>query len=186
MRVGLAFLVVAALWAGGAEASSFVVLDALPAGESPSVITLGIPAIAAIATPEPPAKVAAIAPPPPVDPDRTNRFEIPHEEIVQLSRSVIAMGEPEPDIAMEKVASIDTHRKPRRGGMPLVIRGGVVGDAFSAPVPAAPVTVSSAPASPEQPAQAPTSPYAPGGQPAAPDPALPPPPAPSGPKLDPE
>jgi hypothetical protein len=97
-----------------------------------------------------------------------------------ITPSVIAMGEP--DVAPEKVAAIESEsRKPRHETMPIVIRGGVVGDAFSPAASGAPVTVSpsesgreaseepSKPVNAKKPAQ-----QAPEPQPITPPPAAPP------------
>lgn len=202
MRVALAFLMVGALWAGGAEASSFVTLDPLQAGPSPSVIMLGAPVQAAVARPDiSPAKVAAAEPPPASNaaqttPDRAppspivkagvsdRRFEIPREEIVKLSPSIIAFGEPE--VSAEKVAAID-EEKPKSHyhiDMPMVIRGGVIGSLSGTGVaaPAAPVTLQQeASGAGEGPGKQPPGEDKPTDQPAAP-----PPPRPTGPILKPE
>ncbi|HEY4193633.1 MAG TPA: hypothetical protein VGM46_13385, partial [Mesorhizobium sp.] len=91
--------------------------------------------------------------------------------------SIIAMGEPAPGIGYEQVAAIP---KPKRGPLyqPMVIRGGVAGDAF-APASSSdqPAVATSAPArSPANPSPAgPAS----GGQP----PSAPPPPTPTAPPV---
>lgn len=192
MRVALAFLVVGALWTGGAEASSFVALEPLKAGSSPSIIVLGAPASAAAVVAERPARVAAAksaqAPAVPssvADDDRpSRRFEIPRDEIVKLSPSVIAFGEPE--VSAEKVAAIGAEApKPHHISMPMVIRGGEVGGlsgtGVSMPAPAArqPQQASTAGGHPGQPK--PTE-HGPDQQPAAPPPQVPP----TGPILKPE
>jgi hypothetical protein len=129
---------------------------------SPSVIALGEPDV--------PGRQVAVgkvdrAPSPGPDPSDS--------DIVTLSPSVIAMGEPA--VVDEKVAAIDD--KPHHLSSPMVIRGGVIGDAFSPEAPSAPAGGSqpsdaeaSAAAHPDQP----TKPSEPQPQPAAPPPAAPP------------
>ncbi|ESY69871.1 MULTISPECIES: hypothetical protein [Mesorhizobium] len=60
--------------------------------------------------------------------------------------SVVALGEP--DVTYEKVAAIPNAPEARHGFMrnPMIIRGGVVGDAFSAPVQATTPAAATAPA----------------------------------------
>ena len=148
MRVMSALLVVGVLWTGGADASSLVVLPAMTDKLGPSMIAVGQTATpdvtVAAAIPEP-------AQPPIAEPG----------QIDIISPSVIALGEPA--VAAENVAAIGTETK-RLGpnAMPMVIRGGVVGDAFSPMATSAPVTV---PAAPDVATQAP----APGIGPVAPE-----------------
>ncbi|MGX9180074.1 hypothetical protein [Mesorhizobium sp. BHbdii] len=94
------------LAAGGAHASSFVVLGA--PSSTPSVVKLGAPE---------PVKVAGISSTP----------------------SIVALGEPVPDVTYEKVAAIPSQPKPKHDFMqsPMIIRGGIVGDAFAKPAPSA-------------------------------------------------
>ncbi|MER8438425.1 hypothetical protein NKH36_29235 [Mesorhizobium sp. M1312] len=94
------------LAAGGAKASSFVVLSA--PSSTPSVIRLGAPE---------PVKVAESSSTP----------------------SIVALGEPVPDVTYEKVAAIPSQPKPKHDFMqsPMIIRGGIVGDAFAKPAPSA-------------------------------------------------
>ena len=92
------------------------------------------------------------------------------------SPSIIAMGEPA--VANENVAAIDGETKKRGpSSMPMVIRGGVVGDAFSAP------SAASVAVQPPAAAQEPSSESAakPGSEPSAPEPV-----APAGPAIKPE
>lgn len=201
MRVALAFLMVGALWAGGAEASSFVTLDPLKAGPSPSVIMLGAPARTAAAQELSPARLALTespsantaaqltpdrAPPSPVVKTAVadRRYEIPREEIIKLSPSVIALGEPE--VSVEKVAAIgeETTRPHHHVDIPMVIRGGVIGSLSGTGIsaPAAPVTLQQqASGAGENPNDQPPGDDKPNDQPAAP-----PPPRPTGPILKPE
>ncbi|RUV57845.1 MAG: hypothetical protein EOS23_29240 [Mesorhizobium sp.] len=94
------------LAAGGAHASSFVVLGA--PSSTPSVVKLGAPE---------PVKVAGSSSTP----------------------SIVALGEAVPDVTYEKVAAIPSQPKPKHDFMqsPMIIRGGIVGDAFAKPAPSA-------------------------------------------------
>ncbi|RWL16187.1 MULTISPECIES: hypothetical protein [Mesorhizobium] len=94
------------LAAGGAHASSFVVLGA--PSSTPSVVKLGAPE---------PVKVAGSSSAP----------------------SIVALGDPVPDVTYEKVAAIPSQPKPKHDFMqsPMIIRGGIVGDAFAKPAPSA-------------------------------------------------
>ncbi|PAP95884.1 hypothetical protein [Mesorhizobium wenxiniae] len=94
------------LAAGGAHASSFVVLGA--PSSTPSVVKLGAPE---------PVKVAGSS----------------------STLSIVALGEPVPDVTYEKVAAIPSQPKPKHDFMqsPMIIRGGIVGDAFAKPAPSA-------------------------------------------------
>lgn len=163
MRVASAFLVAAAVvWSGTAHASSFIVLPAMTGDLGPSMVELG-------QTGTPDVTVLAAMPQPAQPPIA----EPGHVDVI--SPSIIAMGEPA--VANENVAAIDGDtKKTGPSTMPMVIRGGVVGDAFSAP---------SGPSVALQPqaAQAPSSESAaePGSEPSAPEP-----PAPAGPAIKPE
>ncbi|RWF61480.1 MAG: hypothetical protein EOS26_33055, partial [Mesorhizobium sp.] len=92
------------LAAGGAHASSFVVLGG--PSSTPSVVKLGAPE---------PVKVAGSSSTP----------------------SIVALGEAVPDVTYEKVAAIPSQPKPKHDLMqsPMIIRGGIVGDAFAKPAP---------------------------------------------------
>jgi hypothetical protein len=144
MRAALGFVVVGALWAGGASASSFVVLPAMEARVGPSMIVLGAPGS--------PSTDVASMPEDAVKPDQT--LEVPPGESLRLSTSVIAVGEP--DVGLDKVAAIASQAKSSRPEAPIVIRGGVVGDAFAPAAPSEPVTVTPG-AAPQATAQAPKS-----------------------------
>jgi hypothetical protein len=211
-RSALAFALIplASLWAGAADASSFVELKPLAGSTSPSVVVLGTPpkvtplpsevrdpdvadgevdrslyrrfdpADSAIVTLSP--SVIALAEPDvakqqlaigEVDRPPRERLDPTDTDIFVLSPSVIAMGEPA--VVDEKVAAIDD--KPHHVSLPMVIRGGMIGDAFSPAAPAAAgagsqpsgAEASAAAPSPEQP----TKPSQPEPQPAAPPPATP-------------
>jgi hypothetical protein len=116
VRVLAAFILTMAA-AGMARASSFVVMGDTAPAATPSIITLGAPA-----------PVMASA-------QDASSVERPLE-----TPSIIALGEPLPEVTFEKVAAI-----PRRGPtfQPLVIRGGIAGDAFT---PASPPRDTAAPA----------------------------------------
>ena len=101
---------------GQGAAASFVVLPAEPPAKTPSIVLLGEPVAAAIE-----ARPLATAP------ETVEAFVI--------SPSVIAFGAEAIPTASEQVASIGGAEKPRwtAASMPLVIRGGMIGDAFSGP-----------------------------------------------------
>ncbi|TRC86989.1 hypothetical protein FJV76_30630 [Mesorhizobium sp. WSM4303] len=94
---------------------------------------------------------------------------------IASSPSIVALGDPQPDVTYEKVAAIP--EKPRHGQAPMIIRGGIVGGAFAAPAPAK-ASAAAAPAANTTPG-AETAPAGtataskgkPGSQPAAPQPA---------------
>jgi hypothetical protein len=181
MRFALAFVIVVSLWASEAVASSFVVLEPVPGPTSPSIVVLGKPATIDVTTlpddPEDKPDVVIGHVDPPARPDPADGG------IVTVSPSIIAMGTPE--VTSEKVAAIEAEKEgPRhQPPAPLVIRGGVIGDAFSPTTTAAPVTVEQPHSGQEAASDAPGG----GPQPSAPSksmpeqPAAPPPPAPPAP-----
>ncbi|WP_195179837.1 hypothetical protein [Mesorhizobium sp. INR15] len=67
---------------------------------------------------------------------------------VQHARSVVALGDKIPDVTYEKVAAIPDKPAPSHGPVqaPMIIRGGVVGGAFSAPTPSKAQATTTAPA----------------------------------------
>jgi len=160
----------------GASASSFVTLPAQVRPSSPSIVHLGSAApVTAKASPArleattPGAGAAAVAEAPegersdPALPTEVAlRYPAPVPDELKpsganatlvVSRSVIAMGEPA--VEMFKVAAVDGGKRqtPRFALAPLVIRGGISGDAFGTPGPAPLVAVDSAPSeSPSPPA----------------------------------
>lgn len=165
MRVAVAFFLAGMIWSAGAEASSIVTLAATEKKLSPSMIELGEPA---------PGDAAR------ADPDVIAE-DAGSQDQIRISPSIVALGEPE--VTSEKVAAIDAgkHGK-RRISAPMVIRGGIVGDAFSpvaTPVAAQPQgspsqqPASTAPGT-EQPAAQPKSASS-EAQPAAPEAAAKPP-----------
>ena len=179
---------VGALWAGAADASSFVELKPLAGSVSPSVLVLGAPAVPAQSD-DPNVAIGKVDPAPrhrqdPADsriitvspsvialgePDISaqqvavgevdraphRRLDPADSEIITVSPSVIAMGEPA--VVDEKVAAIDDN--PHSAAPPMVIRGGIVGDAFS-PAAIAPAAASQ-PSDAEASAAAPSSEHAP-------------------------
>jgi hypothetical protein len=73
--------------------------------------------------------------------------------------SIVALGDPEPYVTDEKVAAIPDKPEHKHGFMrnPMVIRGGIAGDAFASPTPAAApakstATAAAAPAAGTEPA----------------------------------
>lgn len=168
---------------GEAAASSFVSPREVKGGLSRSMIVLGDP------SPIQPKLASAKS-----EADRANlvvplSYPLPWDqprsssqagEIRVISHSIIAMGEP--PVTFEQVAAIEpakAHSGPT--ALPMVIRGGIIGDAFISPAPSQPgqqvVEASGkAPAKPSSPQ--PASP-----QPATPPPAPPPPPTPKLPQL---
>lgn len=129
MRAGFALVLVASLWAGGAMASSVVII-APPDGPSPSIIDLrGRPTSLATFGPDaggPKVVMGGLD-----GPDRHMTFV--DGDGVALSRSVVSMGLP--GVAPEEEVAAIKGEQP--GHMPTIIRGGMSGDAS----PAAPVTV---------------------------------------------
>ena len=191
MRLVFATILMAFCATNAANASSFVVLDPLESPESSSIIVLGKPESGSFtAAGEPDAQQAAIPMP------SFERFGgAPAEEpkFVNVSPSVIAMVDTQQPIAMENVASIGDSKRRKRSphSLPMVIRGGIVGDAFatrSASAPSGPIVnepaappqqeVSSAPPSPSNPPATPDMPPSPSER--LPKSALPPPAPPTG------
>jgi len=113
VRIRIVGSVVLSLAAGGAQASSLIVLG--QPTSTPSVIRL---------TALEPSKADA-------------------------KSSVVALGEPMPDVTYEKVAALPDQPAAKHGPMqiPMIIRGGVVGGAFDTPTPrAVPAGTAAAPA----------------------------------------
>lgn len=182
------------LWSGSASASSFLTLPAEKAAISRSMVFFGTPPMAIAKAPEAPAAVStddaivpdiALAYPAPLDPAlrpaRPAPAAVPY---TMLSPSIIALGEPAQPVEDMNVAAIGNNgpalRRPDLA--PMVIRGGIAGDAFSraTPLPAGPANEASMPA-PDQVSAQPTK-DKPG--PRMPDPLptpAPPPPAPAAP-----
>lgn len=179
MRLLFAPILMAISASSAANASSIVVVG-VPGPATPSVVTLGEP------TRDP---AIADAPRTAYASPSIERFGSPPPNFRWVSPSVIAMIDAPPPVAFENVASIGDGNGRRGDFMPMVIRGGIVGEAFvsrSAPV----ASSGESPASePEQQVSAP-APGDPDPAPpqSAPDPeqeqvpksALPPPAAPTG------
>lgn len=148
MRVAVAFFLAGMIWSAGAEASSIITLASTDKKLTPSMIAIG----------EPPAGELGEADPDVVAEDAGNTDQ------TRLSPSMIALGEPA--VTSEKVAAIgDKKRGARRISMPMVIRAGIVGDAFSPA--AAPASAQPQAAPPQQPAGTPGAEQPNAGQPAA-------------------
>jgi hypothetical protein len=129
MKVPLATLTLALAAAAPASAQSFVMLERAATQPSPSIVLFVEPKAApALAGDRP--EVAA-TPAPRAAPATPSFARLPLDEhFVQLSASVVAMGEPEVETSM--VASITPEPKPMRNPHlpPMVIRGGLSGEAF--------------------------------------------------------
>lgn len=143
MRTLFGLLLVAAVLAGEAHASSFVTLEPLStARKAPSIIELGT------------ANSVEVLGAERADGERSNPVPgrsapiVQSASIVRISPSIVAMGEPA--IAMEKVAAIGDPKK-RHGPepLPVVIRGGVLGDAFTRAAPPTSMPLPSEPAKQE-------------------------------------
>lgn len=132
MRLKIATLAALAAMTGGAQASSFAYVAPPPAGKSPSIIEIGLPKLAS-AKSEPDFVVA-----------KTDAkgdvlvplaYPLPDAQSAQakffaVSPSVVAFESVVPPVTFEKVAAINRpHPAPQP--KPLVIRGGIVGDAFT-------------------------------------------------------
>lgn len=139
---------------GEAYASSFVTLEALPAGPSPSIIVLGEPALGdppiVLAAPDATIKTAALSENLSGSPAEAATALFGHQPgsddeadrvamlVPRLSRSMVLLGEPAPPEVRTKQAAAPARRQPT---LPMVIRGGLVGKAFPAAVTSAPVPV---------------------------------------------
>lgn len=141
MRLFLATILMAFMASNVANASSFVTPDEITAPTSASMITLGGSSPSIVAAGEPSFK----------------RFGVEtgdERKFVTVSPSVVAMVDAPQPVAFENVASIgDAARKKRlRDTMPMVIRGGIMGSAFTSR--SAPVS-GGAPSQPQQQVSAP-------------------------------
>jgi hypothetical protein len=153
MRLVFATILMAISASNAASASSFVTPDEITTPSSPSIIVLGeaSPSIAAADAPDNGASQPSI--------ERFGGLPPEERKFISVSPSVIAMVDAPQPVAFENVASIGDEQANRRlrGTLPMVIRGGIVGEAFSA-APAAPSSSgSSKPSQPEQQASAPGS-----------------------------
>jgi len=130
MRMGVVIFGIALLAGGTAQASSFVTIEEPAPAASPSIVEVAPPAASTSATESvvftsgSSVQLAAL--------DPLNMLPAGSNSIVRMepvTRSVVAVVAPDPNISNEIVAAID-HRKPRQDLMPMVMRGGIVGDAF--------------------------------------------------------
>lgn len=98
---------------GAAHASSFVAMGDTEPASTPSIVTFGAPA----------------------GDTRAWQSVMPASPAVQeaaaVTPSIVAMGEPWPEVTNEKVAAIPQKRSRGPRFQPLVIRGGLVGNAFA-------------------------------------------------------
>jgi hypothetical protein len=136
MRIVAALLIASGLLPATAHASSILVLT--PTSDEPSIVTLGASSVS-------PSSVAAGTADPAASP------------------SILALGEAQPGIAYESVAAIggDVEKsQARRNDPPMVIRGGIVGDAFTrgTRISASPMSSAERPQSAETPSQHPDEP----------------------------
>jgi hypothetical protein len=152
MRLFFATILMALVATNAASASSFVTPEEVTTPDSPSIITLGAsPSFVAAGEPDE-------SPRPSIE-----RFGGPATEdrkFVTVSPSVIAMVDAPQPVAFENVASIGDDEKARkraRESMPMVIRGGIVGDAFSSGSGSAPASERAAEPRPQQQVSAPPS-----------------------------
>lgn len=131
---------------GGAQASSIVFLGDTAPSSTPSIIALGAPAKVARAQP-------AARADPSLDPMQQALLQVRPGSwraapVLEASRpamptpSIIALGEPLPQVTNEKVAAIPQKSKHGPASSPMVIRGGISGSAF-APATPAPAAASS-------------------------------------------
>jgi hypothetical protein len=132
LRLKIATLAALAAMTGGAQASSFAYVAPPPAGMSPSIVEIGL------------SKLASAKMLPDVVAARANTrddalvplaYPLPDARTAQakffaVSPSIVAFESFVPPVTFEKVAAIDRpHPAPQP--KPLVIRGGIVGDAFT-------------------------------------------------------
>lgn len=141
MRLTLAAIALTALTTDGALASSFVYVTQSPEANSPSFVTV-----------TPPGPMVAAAPTSTIVADATAGDEQPGDlvplayplpedgaepvRMVPVSPSIIAFESQTPAVTFEKVAAIATAIKAHLP-TPMVMRGGIIGGAFSAPEPEA-------------------------------------------------
>ncbi|UDL91743.1 hypothetical protein LGH82_11175 [Mesorhizobium sp. PAMC28654] len=93
--------------------------------------------------------------PPGSTPSVIRLVALEQSKAADIKSSVVALGEPMPDVTYEKVAALPDQPVANHGPMqaPMIIRGGVVGGAFDTPAPragtaAAPAPVATAPTPP--------------------------------------
>lgn len=131
MRVGVVAFGIAFLAVGTARASSFVTVEEPGPAASPSIIDVAPPTLATRAaepvtiSSEGSVELAVL--------DPLNMLPVDGNSVVRmqaLSPSVVAVLAPDTGISNEIVAAIDG-RKPRQNPLPMVMRGGITGDAFT-------------------------------------------------------
>jgi hypothetical protein len=139
MRIISAGLLSLAAMTGSATASSFVTFGEVAPASTPSIVMLGAPDPIQVAATEVAPKTGV-----PLDPSQQALLEMkpgswqpaPAVETAAnvpphvASPSIITLGEPWPPVTYEKVAAIPAKTKARSNFTPMVIRGGIVGDAF--------------------------------------------------------
>ena len=130
MRLKIATLAALAAMTGGAQASSFAYVAPPPAGKSPSIVEVGLPKLAS----------AKVLPDVVAAKGETKgdmlvplAYPLPDARAAQakfftVSPSVVAFESIEPPVTFEKVAAIG---RPHPAPQPVVIRGGIAGDAFT-------------------------------------------------------
>jgi hypothetical protein len=130
MRLIFATILIAIMASSAAKASSFVVLGEIKSADTPSIVVLGEKSPSIVAARAPDASSPSI--------ERFGGENPVPRNFVTVSASVIAMIDAPQPVAFENVASIgDGGNHRHRESLPMVIRGGIVGDAFtsrSAPV----------------------------------------------------
>ena len=152
LRVLGALLLASSMMAGGAQASSFVVVAPPKDKISSSFVVVGAPPLpvlaAAVADAQPENGEALVVPL--AFPLAENGTSVSFEpsvaaKVTKISTSIIAFDSPIPNVAYEKVAAITPDKpvkRPLRLTTPMVMRGGIIGDAYaSGSSGAAPVAV---------------------------------------------
>ena len=133
MRMIAALVLIAAVAGGEAQASSFVTPEALPEPIGPSFVVLGETTAAGTLQVQEndAASGAALS----VEMLPMPSFSIMGEAASSSTPSIVALGEPAAGIAYDEVAAIpQPAQKSGRVMMPMIIRGGIVGDAFAQPI----------------------------------------------------
>ena len=177
MRLYCVILTGGLLWSGGASASSFVTIPARGDQPSPSIVHLGAPAAQPPVAAAP--KSSGFSVPVAISYPKSPPPDLVSSAPRRISASVIAVGQPPPDVEDFRVAAIKPEPRPHRVTMPMVIRGGLTGEAFgsSSPAPQTPLNPAPAQASLPPPAPGRNGPPAP-GTPSEPTPEPAPPPSP--------
>lgn len=133
MRMIAALVLIAAVAGGEAQASSFVTPEALPEPIGPSFVVLG--ETTADGTLQVQEADAGAGPALSIELLTMPSFSVVGEAAGAPTPSIVALGEPAAGIAYDEVAAIPKPAEnSRRVLMPMIIRGGIVGDAFSQPI----------------------------------------------------